>query len=106
GIRDFHVTGVQTCALPISGCAIRRGAKPSKTSNTIRLKAAIASRACALESVSKKPHHTDCDSARINARLATPSHSIQLALERDSHANGNISAAQAANNCHTSAPVW
>src|SRR5690606_40245363 len=23
GIRDFHVTGVQTCALPISGC--RRG---------------------------------------------------------------------------------
>src|SRR5690606_40735323 len=20
GIRDFHVTGVQTCALPISGC--------------------------------------------------------------------------------------
>src|SRR5690606_40026501 len=24
GIRDFHVTGVQTCALPISGCALRR----------------------------------------------------------------------------------
>src|SRR5690606_41057094 len=23
GIRDFHVTGVQTCALPISGCAVR-----------------------------------------------------------------------------------
>src|SRR5690606_39604780 len=22
GIRDFHVTGVQTCALPISGCRI------------------------------------------------------------------------------------
>src|SRR6266511_2963338 len=22
GIRDFHVTGVQTCALPIAGCAI------------------------------------------------------------------------------------
>src|SRR5690606_23563339 len=26
GIRDFHVTGVQTCALPISGNAPRRGA--------------------------------------------------------------------------------
>src|SRR5690606_39646544 len=24
GIRDFHVTGVQTCALPISGLAPRR----------------------------------------------------------------------------------
>src|SRR5436309_5004187 len=23
GIRDFHVTGVQTCALPISGGAVR-----------------------------------------------------------------------------------
>src|SRR5690606_40122536 len=22
GIRDFHVTGVQTCALPISSCAL------------------------------------------------------------------------------------
>ena len=81
-------------------------AKASKTSNTIRLKAAITSRARALESVSKKPHHTDCDSARISARLATPSHSTQLAVERDSHANGSISAAQAANSSHTSAPVW
>src|SRR5690606_40703513 len=24
GIRDFHVTGVQTCALPISGCGSDR----------------------------------------------------------------------------------
>src|SRR5690606_40814374 len=24
GIRDFHVTGVQTCALPISGCRAGR----------------------------------------------------------------------------------
>src|SRR5690606_40321003 len=24
GIRDFHVTGVQTCALPISPCARKR----------------------------------------------------------------------------------
>src|SRR6266511_4468817 len=24
GIRDFHVTGVQTCALPISGCSTRQ----------------------------------------------------------------------------------
>src|SRR5690606_40497780 len=24
GIRDFHVTGVQTCALPISGMAVDR----------------------------------------------------------------------------------
>src|SRR5690606_40513623 len=24
GIRDFHVTGVQTCALPISSCRCRR----------------------------------------------------------------------------------
>src|SRR5690606_40651870 len=26
GIRDFHVTGVQTCALPISDRGLRRGA--------------------------------------------------------------------------------
>src|SRR5215475_2746359 len=25
GIRDFHVTGVQTCALPISICALTAG---------------------------------------------------------------------------------
>src|SRR5690606_39814927 len=29
GIRDFHVTGVQTCALPISGCRWRHSSGPS-----------------------------------------------------------------------------
>src|SRR5690606_39292641 len=29
GIRDFHVTGVQTCALPIWGSALRGGSAPS-----------------------------------------------------------------------------
>src|SRR5690606_40900327 len=29
GIRDFHVTGVQTCALPISAAAAGSGASPS-----------------------------------------------------------------------------
>src|SRR5690606_40401530 len=41
GIRDFHVTGVQTCALPISSCSrgreprsalLRVGSTPSKNS--------------------------------------------------------------------------
>src|SRR5690606_39294351 len=31
GIRDFHVTGVQTCALPISGGVVpARGAEPRR----------------------------------------------------------------------------
>src|SRR5690606_39739452 len=29
GIRDFHVTGVQTCALPISGCGGSRRRSPT-----------------------------------------------------------------------------
>src|SRR5690606_40772838 len=29
GIRDFHVTGVQTCALPISAWSWRRGSSSS-----------------------------------------------------------------------------
>src|SRR5690606_40253438 len=31
GIRDFHVTGVQTCALPISCCGIRTGRLYTRT---------------------------------------------------------------------------
>src|SRR5207302_5440464 len=31
GIRDFHVTGVQTCALPISGGRCTTGPSPSGT---------------------------------------------------------------------------
>src|SRR5690606_39818877 len=30
GIRDFHVTGVQTCALPISSAVEGRGGGPSR----------------------------------------------------------------------------
>src|SRR5690606_39475168 len=32
GIRDFHVTGVQTCALPISGFRVRPFAKAKNRS--------------------------------------------------------------------------
>src|SRR5690606_40110057 len=31
GIRDFHVTGVQTCALPISAVASARSMNPART---------------------------------------------------------------------------
>src|SRR5690606_40615191 len=31
GIRDFHVTGVQTCALPISSCSAGRASSRSPT---------------------------------------------------------------------------
>src|SRR5690606_39371306 len=31
GIRDFHVTGVQTCALPISQCLRQNEWKPVRT---------------------------------------------------------------------------
>src|SRR6266511_1410435 len=37
GIRDFHVTGVQTCALPISdGPASPPASRPARTSRTLR----------------------------------------------------------------------
>src|SRR5690606_1713026 len=36
GIRDFHVTGVQTCALPICGFGIQYNLSHCKPSNNIR----------------------------------------------------------------------
>src|SRR5690606_39284542 len=41
GIRDFHVTGVQTCALPISSCVLplmftRAGSTPSSSASRAR----------------------------------------------------------------------
>src|SRR5690606_15141188 len=33
-IRDFHVTGVQTCALPISGVMTGAGSPPSRSSRS------------------------------------------------------------------------
>src|SRR5690606_40997871 len=35
GIRDFHVTGVQTCALPISLAASRSENRPRKDSGSV-----------------------------------------------------------------------
>src|SRR5690606_40790586 len=36
GIRDFHVTGVQTCALPISPSSRRASTIPSTSSRSLR----------------------------------------------------------------------
>src|SRR5690606_40928920 len=42
GIRDFHVTGVQTCALPISsGSCTRRITLPPKPSHRLQQRGAI-----------------------------------------------------------------
>src|SRR5690606_41196849 len=41
GIRDFHVTGVQTCALPISACVLpsfsARANCPKRSSSLLKL---------------------------------------------------------------------
>src|SRR2546426_9154462 len=37
GIRDYKVTGVQTCALPISNCVITKPLRNKKTTNTMFL---------------------------------------------------------------------
>src|SRR5690606_40267602 len=44
GIRDFHVTGVQTCALPISSGSLtgRRKARRANVDNICRVHAASA----------------------------------------------------------------
>src|SRR5436309_3007612 len=42
GIRDFHVTGVQTCALPIFGLAERLTHRPSKLSGGEQQRVAVA----------------------------------------------------------------
>src|SRR5690606_40820983 len=39
GIRDFHVTGVQTCALPISGSVTNSYVDPSTNSPGCRMNA-------------------------------------------------------------------
>ena len=51
-------------------------------------------------------NHSERLSASQSAVLTTRSHSAQLACERASATSGVISAAQAANSIHMSAPVW
>src|SRR5690606_40305226 len=47
GIRDFHVTGVQTCALPICSGAAPRGWKPGRSYSPSR-RPTLADRAARL----------------------------------------------------------
>src|SRR5690606_40929388 len=39
GIRDFHVTGVQTCALPISSSRVKKMRRPGTTRASLKRKA-------------------------------------------------------------------
>src|SRR5690606_39737864 len=46
GIRASHVTGVQTCALPISHCGSRRGENPTASASVIAATAANITAPC------------------------------------------------------------
>src|SRR6266511_4443003 len=54
GIRDFHVTGVQTCALPISGIDFEPGAPPGSVSGELGLRRFLEERVHAFVVTSDK----------------------------------------------------
>src|SRR5690606_40404205 len=77
GIRDFHVTGVQTCALPISGCcggggdAVAKGAPAwAAPDGPADVAAAISSALIAAGSSAALLHHSPVARLRMTAQAA------------------------------------
>src|SRR5690625_7543843 len=74
GIRDGHVTGVQTCALPISGCrAIRSAISGSVDASSITMtgwfRPMVASSALRQRRVSASALKTEIGSASCRERV-------------------------------------
>src|SRR5690606_32031847 len=63
GIRDFHVTGVQTCALPISTRRVSRYSRTVSSDTTSAYLAAISTRLAAWGSAALSPTHSRGTSA-------------------------------------------
>src|SRR5690606_41007047 len=82
GIRDFHVTGVQTCALPIS----RSAAEPW-------------SRACCANRTAHAAVHARAESPRASRSSRVPASPI---VRRSSHPCAEIGRAS----CRERAEVW
>src|SRR5215471_9364489 len=86
GIRDLYVTGVQTCALPISRQPLRlplRGLTPAEFDQ--RLEAGDR-RAGRLLYTQACPACTACEPIRVDVRAFTPSRSQRRAQARgDAH---------------------
>src|SRR5690606_6512448 len=91
GIRDFHVTGVQTCALPISGKTTAMSiltAQNFPTSGSVRVfgedpyeNARVLSRVCFVRESQKYPDEANAKIALRTARMFFPNWDQDLADE-------------------------
>src|SRR5207249_8704241 len=87
GIRDRNVTGVQTCALPILGCALRDRFRPrGRTFREMRVlfavPALIALVVAAAQAAPASPPTVSCDSAAMFGEQSKPSDGDRVFFDR------------------------
>src|SRR6266511_5203100 len=68
GIRDFHVTGVQTCALPISIEAVSLSV--AKATVAAEVKEASGNGRAAVDAIAVAPEHVAADASSANSEQA------------------------------------